>query len=77
LITNKTTSENLFVKAIEAYKNDKSIDKLKSNLTTIENSERTKKGNAISKSSKLNVSIIITELLGKNYLPEIFQIKAE
>ena len=70
LITNKTTSENLFVKAIEAYKNDKSIYKLKSNLTTIEKSERTKKGNAISKSSGLDVSRIITELLGKNYLPE-------
>lgn len=70
LITNKTTSENLFLKAIEDYKNDKSIDKLKSILTNIKEREKTKKDDPISKGSGLDVSRIITELLGKNYLSE-------
>ena len=73
LITNKEISENAFVKAVEAYKETLSDDKLKSAIDAIKETERVKNGIVTPNTSKkkgLDVSNIITELLDKPYWGE-------
>lgn len=70
LLTNKAIFENSFVKAIEVYEKDRSVENLKSKILEIRNSERIKNDKSVPKSSKqqgLNVSTVIDELLTKDY----------
>ena len=52
LITNKEISENAFVKAVEAYKETLSDDKLKSAIDAIKETERVKNGIVTPNTSK-------------------------
>lgn len=71
LITNKTVAENVFVNALEKFKENQSIDKLRSALTSIQESERGNKDKTdTTKKNCIDISEIITRLLDKSYLTE-------
>lgn len=74
LVTNKAISKNTFVKAIESYKETKSVENLKSAIIAIKESEREKSDivNSDSQQKKkgLDVSKVIEELLDKTYFTD-------
>lgn len=71
LVTNKAISENAFVKALEKFGANQSIDELKSALISIQESERGNKDKTdTTKKKSVDISEIITELLGKLYLSQ-------
>lgn len=71
LITNKAVAENAFVNALEKFKENQSIDKLRSALTSIQESERGNKDKTdTTKKNCIDISEIITRLLDKSYLTE-------
>ena len=65
LITNKEISENAFVKAVEAYKETLSDDKLKSAIDAIKESERLKNGIVTPNTSKKKA--LLGRILQANY----------
>ncbi len=70
LVTNKKVSNNKFVEALTAYQNDLNIDKLKSSLETIKDSEKKKSDKSEDKSQKkgVDVSKVISDLLNLSNL---------
>ena len=72
LVTNKNISKNKFVKALESFARDNNVDNLKATLITVRDDERTKLENSTDTAKKKGVDIskVINELLGKNYLYE-------
>lgn len=71
LVTNKAISENAFVKALEKFRENQSIDELKIVLTSIGESERTGKDKVDTTQKKnVDVSEVIMTLLNKSYLFE-------
>lgn len=65
LVTNKKVSNNKFIEALTAFQNDLNIDKLKSSLEMIKDSERKKSDKSKDKSQKkgIDVSYVISDLL--------------
>lgn len=71
LITNKTVVGNAFVNALDKFRENQSIDELKSALISIQESERGNKDKTdTTKKKSVDISEIITELLNKSYLSE-------
>lgn len=72
LVTNKNISNNEFVKALESFARDNNVDSLKATLVTIRDDERIKLDNPTDtvKKKGVDVSKVINELLGKDYLAE-------
>ena len=72
LVTNKNISNNKFVKTLESFRMDKNEDDLKAAFITIRDNEKTKLEDATNTTKKKDVDIskVINELLGKNYLIE-------
>ena len=71
LVTNKAIEDNAFVNALGKFRENRSIDELKSALISIQGSERVNKDKTdITKKKSADISEIITKLLSKSYLSE-------
>ncbi len=71
LVTNKAIEDNAFVNALGKFRENRSIDELKSALISIQESERVNKDKTdITKKKSADISEIITKLLSKSYLSE-------